>query len=135
MSGPWSRWIGIPYVDQGRDEAGFDCWGLVRAVLRVEAGLDLPSYHTDYASAVDRVAVQRLVRGESESWLEVSEADARRLDVVVLRVAGRECHLGVVVGHGCMLHTLRGTGVVLEAWGRPRWRRRVRGFLRHEELV
>ena len=67
-AGPW---IGLPYQDKGRGPA-YDCWGLARAVLAAEVGLDLPDYADAYTTACDRFSVARAVeQGLSDNWERV----------------------------------------------------------------
>ena len=42
------RYIGLPWKIGGRElHGGIDCWGLVRLVMRDEAGIDMPSWGDD----------------------------------------------------------------------------------------
>lgn len=131
----FERYVGIPFRDQGRDRDGCDCYGLFRLALAELAGIELPSYADAYCTASDRAAAAALIRGESEPFVEVEEAEARPLDAVLLTRAGAECHIGMVVRRGLVLHTGFGMGASrIEPYTSMRLRKRVSRFLRHERL-
>lgn len=102
-------YIGIPFVDGGRDRRGCDCWGLVRLVLAEQAGIEVPSYGE--ISARELLAISRTVRCAvaGEPWRIVETP--RDLDVAVMRqradVDLTPYHLGIV-WKGRLLHTATG---------------------------
>jgi cell wall-associated NlpC family hydrolase len=135
---PPPRWAndfaGLRYLDRGRDpRVGLDCWGLVRAVYRARRGVELPDLGPDYVSAEDPAAAAAVVAALRPSWLAIDAADVLPLDVVLLRLLGRESHVGTVVSAGFFLHILPRTGSGLERWAAPVWNRRVAGFFRLPE--
>lgn len=101
-------YVGLPFVDGGRDFKGVDCWGLVRLFLSREAHIDVPSYGE--ISASDLI-VSKTIRDEStkEPWADV--ADARRFDVLVMR--GRPLHVGVMVDGHNVLHVEEASASVI----------------------
>ncbi len=123
------QYVGLPFGDKGRGPT-YDCWGIVREVLRRERGLDLPDYTGEYASSGDRISVSAAVTEGCRSWTKVQAAQV--FDVAILRLAGRPWHCGLVVADDWMLHTLSGVGSVLERLSSPVWRNRIEGFYRHE---
>jgi cell wall-associated NlpC family hydrolase len=131
MLAPWAtEYIGLPFQNKGRDREGLDCWGLVRLVLSERFGKRLPSYTGQYQDCCDDLTVSALV----DTAIPILKAD--RLSspepgsVVLIRLRGHLCHVGVYVGDGQMLHARDGTGVVLEDLRRGAWKHRVEGYYR-----
>ncbi|MBK8174815.1 MAG: hypothetical protein IPK66_05950 [Rhodospirillales bacterium] len=140
-------YVGIPFRDLGRDRAGCDCWGLVRLVIVEQAGVQLPSLATCYASEANPAGVREAVETERRSgaWRRVNVGEEGPFDVVEMsgaaRVAGSgwvfgPLHVGVVVTSGWLLHVERGTAAVLARyWEDQAIRRRVLGFWRYRRLA
>src|SRR4029077_19729927 len=62
-------YVGVPYRHNGRDRAGWDCWGLVLAVYRDMLGLELPDWRwAEPFSLSARVAVF------GNAWAKVRES-------------------------------------------------------------
>jgi hypothetical protein len=140
------RYIGIPFVDLGRDRDGCDCWGLVRLVIAEQAGVELPSLATGYVSEANAGGVQEQVEAQRVSgmWRRMEAGLERRFDVVELSLpvhtdAGwvyGPLHVGVVVLPGWLLHIHRATDSLLARYNEDQAiRRRVLGFWRHHRLV
>jgi len=116
--------VGIPYKDHGRDASGMDCYGLVIEVLR-RAGVSVPDVFYADASVETKAAVKRaLESGIPNTKLEKPE----ELAVVEILVMGLPSHIGVCLGDGTFIHSLRKVGVVIEPLSR--YRHRTRGFYR-----
>ena len=130
------RYQQIPWADRGRDWHGVDCWGLVWLFYREEAGIELPSYAEDYASAEESDEIARLIAGAESGWILVD--DARLGDVVVFLLPQAcglvPCHLGVVITPGDMLHTTRGGGSRLQRYGDRAWPFAIHGIFRHSRV-
>jgi cell wall-associated NlpC family hydrolase len=125
----FDEFVGIPFVDRGRDLKGCDCWGLLTLVY-AKIGVDLPSHRDDYQTVADRDEVARILGNGKSQWRLVH--DERPTDAVLLKLAGRPFHVGVVVRPGLMLHALPGTGAAIEDYRSHNYSRRIMGFYRHE---
>jgi len=125
-----SAYVGVPFVERGRDRDGADCYGLLRIVYEDVFRIILPSYSEDYVTTQDREAISALIDGGKDCWRPVDAPEPG--DVVLLALAGRPCHLGIAASGDMVLHTDRKSGAVIEPLNSPRLRRRVLGFLRHE---
>ena len=137
----WTRdWVGIPFLDRGRDRAGLDCWGLLRLVEREVFGVEVPSFSGDYGDVRDHARIAELIEANLPGWDPVVEPDpatglcdfgaGRPGDGVLLRRRGGPLHVGVVVAPGWMLHTEEGTASVLAPYNGLKERHRVLGIYR-----
>jgi len=115
-------YIGLPFADHGRDRAtGLDCWGLVRLVYAEVFGLALPSYSADYTDAHDQASVSAAVaQGLQDGWQQVYKPSAG--DLLILRIAGRPWHCGMVVTPEAFLHQPDKGHPASNAWTVPRGR-------------
>lgn len=128
-------YIGLPYVDKGRDRTGCDCWGGVRLVLGEVFGVELPDYADSYTTANDgRSVAAAVAHGLETGWQRVQTAQAG--DLLILRIAGRPWHCALMVTPERFLHWLppAPSGVqsfsLVERLDSPRWAKRLGGFWR-----
>ena len=124
-----SPFVGLPFAARGRDaRRGLDCWGLVVVVYRDRLGLELPIWD-EYDDVRDRERLDQVVAAALPSFARVAEPRAG--DVVLFRIAGHLCHVGVVADPPWFLHALEQThGSVVDRLDSPAWARRVEGYYR-----
>lgn len=111
--------IGTPFEYGGRGPDTYDCWGLVRLLLRWD-GITAPDYHSDdnyrkIAASMDR---------QMHLWRKCESAPGR---VILFRVRGLPCHVGYQIDKRRFVHTWEGSGGVLIEKLRD-WEQRVTGF-------
>jgi hypothetical protein len=128
----WNDYIGIPYVEKGRDKSGLDCWGLVRLVYQDQYKIDLPSFAENYEHA-DTAKIQELLSQGKELWATVDKPDVG--DVVLLRINGLYSHVGVVISENQFLHIRDGSDSVIERFDTGVWKHRVGGFYKYVEQI
>lgn len=154
---PWARdYIGMPFVEKGRDGAGVDCWGLIALVLERQGGIQVPTFEDCYCSTEETELLGAVIarekaklpfrpialRADGEGALAFHRRLAplvRPLDVLLLRMMGDLCHVGIACGGGQFLHTEVGINCVMNAYAGPRaerWRLRLAegGVYRHRGL-
>lgn len=108
MSLHWlNKYVGIPYVNGGRDLSGVDCYGLIKLVYENEYGELLPDWLTDDISLQDR---SRLIEEQLQSgtWREVEMPHDGDIVVCARKAA---YHIGLHYD-GYILHAMQGHGVV-----------------------
>lgn len=126
----FEKYIGIPYVEKGRDETGADCWGLVRLIYKNELNIDLPSFSAEYDTS-DNERLEELFAQYKEGWESTDSAEVG--DVVIFRVFGYESHIGICIGENKFLHVREGRDTVIESLDNPKWSKRITGFFKYSE--
>lgn len=129
----WTNdYIGLPFKSKGRDRDGLDCWGLFRLVHKEQLNILHPSYEETYEEAnANPMVGSAFTKGLESGWRRV--LDAKPFDVVILSIAGKPFHCGVVVENGRMLHIMRGSDAIVEPYTNRYWGRRVEGIYRYEQ--
>lgn len=121
------KYIGIPYVDGGRDFSGADCLGVIRLFYKTEYGIDIQDVAI---SCVEHEAIDRRIEEERASWRSVKLPTTPC--VVVLKLDRHHMdwctHLGVHIGDGWMLHTAKGKDCLRIRIDHPFYKNRVEGF-------
>lgn len=132
-------YVGIPFVDGGRDRAGCDCWGLVRLVFQEKAGIELPSYGE--IGAHELMAISReLCRGMiDQTWQRVDREPRHGLDVAVMKRLDKAgavpVHVGVMLDARRLLHVEVETDSVIIPANHPSIASRLIGFYRHRGVA
>lgn len=114
----WANdYVGIPYVLNGRDRDGCDCWGILVLVFQEQRGIVLPDWRRDGDTLLE--LMETLHRGLSSV---AKEGLARRVDepepwaIVLAHHHALPHHVGVIVGSH-VLHAQRGLGAVCAPLG------------------
>lgn len=124
------RAIGVPFVINGRDWSGWDCWGLVFTAYREIYDISIAKLSDDYDAETTFEELSRIADTErAAEWNEVSEP--RIGDVVLFRVSRFQSHVAIVAEHGQMLHAMRGVGTCCERLGTITWAKRHVGYFRN----
>lgn len=126
----WNKYVGIPFVEKGRDFSGLDCWGLIRLVYMEQLGIVLPVF--DEYTLEDKQVVDSLISGNMDPWKEVPEGEEQVGDGLLMELIRRP-HIAVVVSpaSGLMLHTERVYGARIQDYRSSEYRNRLRGFYRY----
>ena len=110
MSMHWAEnYLGRPWINGAEGPDAYDCFSLVRTVLRDRFGVSIPLVNID---AFAPLAVRRAFRDsdEYENWQEVERAEIEG-DVLLMSHAKHVHHIGIWTAGG-VLHAVEGAGVV-----------------------
>ena len=129
MTYKWvKKYVGIPFLSNGRTLAGCDCYGLVRLVLRNEYGIDLPELSDNYADALNVKETARLFAEQLPVLAGQKIPAPQERAVVIITEHGVAAHIGIVAGGGYILHTGIKTGSICQRESHPGLRGRIEGY-------
>ena len=118
-------YVGIPFVANGRERTGSDCWGLVRLIYTEQFNIELPSFSTDYEHD-DTARIAELTAQYKEAWEETTEP--KYGSVVLFRVKNQISHIGIYIGDNNFLHCCEKYGTIIESLDSVSWNKRIAGF-------
>jgi len=122
------KYIGIPFISNGRTLSGCDCYGLVRLVLRNEYGIELPELSDNYADALNVEETARLFKENMPALAGQKIPAPHEKAVAVITEHGVAAHIGIVAGGGYILHTGIKTGSICQKETHPALRGRIEGY-------
>jgi hypothetical protein len=67
------RFVGLSYVDWGRDFNGVDCYGLLYLVYKEVLNIEIPPLDGKHINPTDRKAIADLVNNELDPWTEIEK--------------------------------------------------------------
>ncbi len=111
--------VGLPYGNA-------NCYDIVEAfyLLEMDTELDFSYGGVDIS---DREEVKQLISSKKGEFVKVDEPMFG--DVMTMTIFGIECHVGVYIGNGKMLHSYSpAVGCCIE--DTSRWRNRITGYYR-----
>lgn len=126
----FEKYIGIPYVEKGRDTTGLDCYGLVRLIYKNEYKIDLPSFTAEY-TVNDTDRIQDLVAQYKEGWEQIDSPSEG--SIVLFRILGTESHIGVAISATHFIHVRENQDSAIEAFDSPKWSKRIVGYYKYSE--
>lgn len=134
-------YVGIPYVELGRDLTGWDCWGCVATIHKEQFGIDIGSYEGvgciystegPCSPSLNQSFVAEFIdRQRSLLWDDILLGQEAPGDLVMLKAFGATIHVGIVCTPGVMLHCSHGTDTCLDRYTSGRWSRRVDRLIRY----
>lgn len=125
-------YLGIPFLEHGRDRAGCDCYGLLVLVYAELLGIELPAYSGAYLNTDERAEIASLIGARKHVGVWVAVEDPEPFDVALFRRGPYESHIGIVAAPGRMLH-IPDDHAKIEDFRTGRWGGRLTGFYRHLE--
>lgn len=126
----FEKYIGIPFLEKGRDVSGVDCWGLVRLIYKQEYNINLPSFVADYELSDDQ-RIGELFAQYKEGWTTLTQPEPGC--AVIFRMFGTESHIGVAVDNAHFIHVREGRDTVIESLESSKWAKRIVGFYKYSE--
>jgi len=124
----YDKYIGLPYLENGRTEAGVDCWGLARLYYKDQFNIDLPSYTDEYDGGQDP-AIISVINSHIDNWEELTAPNIG--DLCLFNIMGEPTHVGIYVGDNKFLHCRENMDSVVESLNNLKWKNRFVGFYKY----
>lgn len=117
--------IGVPYRPHGRGMDGMDCYGLAIEVLR-RNGIELADVFYESTDTGSNLRTAEVIRRGLP--LERLERPEELCLVDIAMSGGGTSHVGVYIGGGMFVHSMRDVGVCVQSVAR--YSGRIRGYYR-----
>lgn len=117
------KYVGRPYDK-------YNCFDLVKEFYMDHFQLDIKNYF-EGGPVPDRREVESLIVSNKGDFVKVDKPAFG--DIVVLKLYGLECHIGVCIDTSRFLHSAKKIGSTLDRL--ERYGNMVAGFYRHREYV
>lgn len=126
--------IGRPNISKliGKSYDQANCWDLTREFYMLSFQIELKHY-TQSGTPQDRREIQNLVysnRGDFDT-LDM-HLGLEYGDILLFKIKGIESHIGVYIGEGKFLHTMKASGSVLDSI--EKWKHVLVGAYRHRGI-
>ena len=110
----------------GKSYETYNCFDLVKEFYLDNFGVDLRNYF-EGGPVPERSVVSSLIVSNKGDFIEVVSPQFG--DIVVIKLYGIECHIGVIVDDKMFLHSTRGVGSNMERLSR--YKNLIAGYYRH----
>jgi cell wall-associated NlpC family hydrolase len=112
----------------GRSYNVYNCFDLVKEFYKDQLGLELQNYF-EGETIPARQDIECLIKTNLGIFVKVDKPKFG--DLVVIRLYGYASHIGVCVGEGKFIHSIRTAGSCMDSLAK--YSKITEGFFRHEE--
>ena len=106
-----NKYLGVPYLHQGRTMAGVDCWGMVLLIYK-DMGYKLWDIDEDYDKSFNWKSKNYFIENYYREWDKVEIPEL--FDLIFFKKAGGQVsHAGVLLKRNRFIHTSDKTGTVV----------------------
>lgn len=116
----------VRYV--GRDYEKYNCFDLAKEFYAVEFNLSLKNYFEGEV-VPNRKEIECLVKTSTGDFNKVDEPVFG--DIIVINLYGYASHIGIYLGEGRFLHSVRKIGSCMDSI--TRYSKMIEGYYRHQE--
>lgn len=111
----------------GLDYEKYDCWGVAREFYRLIYNAELQLY--SYLDPLNTKDISTVIKKQLPDYSLIEKPQFG--DIILLRLFGLPCHVGIYLDENKFLHTKKGTGSIVDSI--PKWKNRIIGFYRWQK--
>ena len=119
-----AKYVGRPYEN-------FNCLDLVKEFYLDVFNIKVDNYYDGPVPSPSEV--QTLIASNKGEFVQVEMADVTFGDIVVIRLRGMDCHIGVFIEGGKFIHSAKTTGSNIDRLSR--YRNMISGYYRHRKFL
>ena len=112
----FESYIGIPFVELGRDRKGLDCLGLLLLIFSEKLGINFDDYRkVEYEYDWDKKGYNPILENIDNNWEQINNKKYKKYDVHIFydnHLIPR--HLGINIGNGKFIHVYENSKVRID---------------------
>ena len=128
----YNNLIGIPFVGNGDDKTGIDCFNLMRAAF-AKHGINVPATNISVC-ACQEASDKEIYKNLSKSWSKLKHPENPCGVLILSSDPNFANHIGVFIGDNRLLHITKNTNSVIERMY-PKYKTRIVGFYKYIEDI
>mgnify|MGYP002519626807 CR=1 FL=1 len=122
--------VGIPFVDGGRDMKGADCWGICELFYSRYLNRELPSYKIG-AFNYDEISDTMTTEIKTPRWVILDKPEPYCIALMKLGQTNVTVnHAGVILPHNKLLQAYLGTGSIIVDYTSQLWKRIIKFYIK-----
>lgn len=133
------KYIGIPYLSNGRTHKGVDCWGLVYLIYSEILKINLPEITTEYTNGLDVNDTKDVFSKYEKIFKDQGDFQTvektEPYDLLLFKRSGYISHVAIVVDNAFFIHADFKSDSCMERINHRYWNRRIVGIYRCTKLI
>lgn len=103
------KYLRLPYVENGSDWTGVDCFGLVVLFYKEELNIEI----VDYKNLTKSERANKLIKNSYKDWKPIDITDIKKYDILCFYEKGLGHHSGILLEEGKFIHVTKGSNCVI----------------------
>lgn len=122
--------VGIPFLDGGRDVNGLDCWGLCEYFYKNYLNRYLPSYKIG-AFNYDKISKTMITEIQTPKWIILEKPEPYSIALMKLGNTNVTVnHAGIILPNNRLLQAYMGTGSIIVDYTSQLWSRIIKYYIK-----
>jgi len=131
----YSKYIGLPYKNGGRDFNGVDCYGLLYLFFKTELNINLPDFlELNYEDSWYKNGENHILNNIGTKWIKVDKP-YKAFDGLVFFLGTKRIanHIGLYIGRNRILHIYESITSRIDTL--DKWENKLYGIMRYYKFM